>query len=231
MLNQIVVLAGGLATRLYPITKKIPKPMIPVAGKPFLEYPINLFKKNNICNIVLCIGHLGEHIKNYFGNGKKFGVNIKYSQEKERLDTGGALKNAKKILDEEFFVTYGDSYLLADYQRIYKFFKKHNKLGLMTVYKNKNRIEPSRVLLNELYIKKYQKYPPPKGAKYMEFGLNIFKKDILDKVNKKVFPISDYFDILSPHKQLLAFETKQRFYEIGCKKGLRDCEKMIKRLA
>lgn len=227
---QIAVLAGGLATRLYPITKKIPKSMVSVAGKPFLEHQINLFKKNNIFDIVLCVGYLSAQIKDYFGNGKKFGVNIKYSQETEKLDTGGALKNAKNFLDKEFFVIYGDSYLLIDYQKVYRFFKKHKKLGLMNIYKNNNKYELSRVLVDGIYIKKYQKDPPPKGAKYMEVALNIFKKEILNTVGKKVFPISDYFDILTPRRELIAFITKSKkqFYEMGCASGLKEARNFLK---
>ena len=117
---QIAVLCGGQATRLYPITKTIPKSMVLVAGKPFLEHQIYLFKKNKIFDIVLCAGFLADQIEEYFGNGKKFGVNIKYSVEKEKLDTGGALKNAIHLLDDQFFIIYGDSYLTIDYRPIYE---------------------------------------------------------------------------------------------------------------
>ena len=220
MSNQIVVLAGGLATRLYPITEKIPKAMVEVAGKPFFSHQIELFKKNGITNIVMCIGHLGEQIEAYYGDGKKFGVSIVYSKEDKKLDTGGAIKNALPYLDETFFVIYGDAYLLCDYQKAYKFFEKNDGKGLMMVYQNNNQLEPSRVLLDGIYVKKYQKDPPPKGAKFMEFGLNILPRSIID-VPGEVFPISVYFDILAEEGKLLAFESSQRFYEIGCAEGLK----------
>lgn len=226
MINQIVVLAGGLATRLYPITEKIPKAMVEVAGKPFFSHQIELFKKNGITNIVMCIGHLGEQIEDYYGDGKKFGVSIVYSKEDKKLDTGGAIKNALPYLDETFFVIYGDSYLICDYREVYNFFEKNGSKGLMTVYQNNNQLEPSRVLLDGAYIKEYQKDPPPVDAAYMEFGLNILSKSVID-VPEEVFPISMYFDILIKEKQLLAYDARQRFYEIGCEEGLRLLDTLL----
>lgn len=220
MINQIVVLAGGLATRLYPITDKIPKSMVEVAGKPFLSHQIEIFKQNGIKEIVMCVGHFSDQIKDYYGDGKNFGIRIIYSQENEKLDTGGAIKNALPYLDDYFFVIYGDSYLLCDYQKVFERFNRSGALGLMTVYENNNEIEPSRILLDNEYIKKYRKDPPPRGAKFAEYGLNILPKSIIGIPSESSFPISEYFDILSNKKQLLAYDVKQRFYEIGCPEGL-----------
>jgi len=226
---QIVILCGGEATRLYPLTKKVPKSMIKISRKPFLEHQIDLFKKNKIFDIILCTGFLGNQIEKYFGNGEKFGVNIKYSREKESLDTGGALKNAKKLLNDEFFIIYGDSYLLIDYQEIYDYFKKFDKLGLMTIYKNYGKLELSKIITKGNLIQKFDKKNSNQpGMIYTEFGLNIFKKDILDLVQKRAFPISDYFKKLIEGGELLAFESPQRFYEIGCPEGLKETKNLIK---
>lgn len=220
-IKQIVILAGGLATRLYPITHKIPKSMVSIHGKPFLEYQIDLCKKNGIEEIVLCVGHLWEQIREYFGDGKKFGVKITYSVENEKLDTGGAIKNALPHLDEKFFVMYGDSFLDIDWEKIAEFHAKSKAEGLMTVYKNNWKLEPSRVLLDDAgYIKEYNKENPRREMKYMEYGLNILPKKIIDKVREKSFPISRYFDILMDKRQLISYESRKRFYEIGCHEGL-----------
>jgi len=228
---QIVVLCAGKATRLYPLTKKIPKSMIRVCGKPFLEHQIELFRKNKIFDVVLCIGFLGEQIEEYFGDGKSFGVSIKYSREKEPIDTGTTLKNAKKLLNDEFFVIYGDSYLLNDYQEAYNYFKKFNKLGLMTIYKNYEKLEANTVIAEGNFIKKFDKENPNQpGMIYTEFGLNIFKKKVLDSVRKKAFPIGDYFKKLIEKKELLAFETPKRFYEIGSPNSLKETSDFIKSL-
>lgn len=226
-MRQIVVLAGGLATRLYPLTKTIPKSMVKVGGKPFLAHQLDLFKLNGIEEVVLCVGHLSEQIVEYFGDGQKFGIKIQYSQEPERLDTGGPLKNSYPLLDNEFFTIYGDSYLLTDYQKIAEFYHQQKKSGLMTVYRNNNQIEPSRILVDGPYIKKYQKEPPPPRAQHMEWGLNIFKKKVIPRVQEKIFPISHYFDLLSPQKELLAYRVKQRFFEMGSMKGLEEVKKLL----
>lgn len=229
-MRQIVVLCGGLATRLYPLTKKIPKSMVPIAGKPFLEHQLDLFKKNKIFDVVLCTGFLSEQIEEYFGNGEKFGVSIKYSREKEPLDTGGALKAAKGLLDDEFFIIYGDSYLLIDYQEVYNYFKQFDKLGLMTAYKNYEKLEPNKIIIEDNLIREFNKENPNQpGMLWTEYGLNIFKKEVLDLVDKKVFPIGDYFRKLIVKKELLAYESPQRFYEIGCPKGLEETRKLIEK--
>jgi N-acetyl-alpha-D-muramate 1-phosphate uridylyltransferase len=227
--KQIVILAGGQATRLYPITKKIPKSMVLINKKPFLEYQLGLCKKNRITDVVLCVGHLWEKIFEYFGDGKKFGVNIKYSVEKERLDTGGALKNAFPYLDDEFFVMYGDSYLTIDWQEVFSHYKKMKAEGLMVVYENNWSIEPSQVLLNEGGSKviEYDKEKPRPEMKFMEYGLNIFRKKLMTEVPEKIFPISRYFDILIKRDQLSAYISKERFYEIGSHGGLENLKNIL----
>ncbi len=119
---QMVVLAGGLATRLGELTSNQPKSMLKIEGKPFLQYQLELFKQNGISRVLLCLGHFGEQIEDYFGNGSRFGMDIKYSYEKKPLCTAGAIKNAAPLLDDEFFTIYGDSYVFADFAAIYDYF-------------------------------------------------------------------------------------------------------------
>ena len=122
---QMVILAGGLATRLKSLSIECPKSMLPIEGKPFLEHQVALLRKNGIRNIVLCIGHWGEQIEAYFKEGGRLGVHIQYSKEGSRLlGTGGALKKAAPLLEDAFFVMYGDSYLMLDYAHIEKEFRK-----------------------------------------------------------------------------------------------------------
>ena len=117
---QIVILCGGLATRLGNLTKDTAKSMLKIKDKPFLLYQIENLKKHSIEDIVLCVGYLSEQIENYFGNGKKFGVNIKYSYDKDKpLGPIGALKNAEDLLEDIFFIMYGDSYLNVEFNKIY----------------------------------------------------------------------------------------------------------------
>ena len=228
---QIAILAGGKATRLYPTTKTISKSMIKICRKPFFTYQIELLKKNNINNIVMCVGTFSEQIVNYFGDGKKFGVSIKYSVEKPNnlLGTAGALKNAQEYLDDTFFVTYGDSYLPIDFSIISDTFKKSGKLALMTVYKNNNNFDTSNVAINANLVTIYNKSAKDKNLEYIDYGLLILKKQVLDIIPSHKFVNLDFLiNKLIEKTELLAYEIKERFYEIGSIDGIKDFENYIK---
>lgn len=227
-IRQIVILAGGLATRLRPITEKIPKSMVAVAGKPFLEHQIALCKKNGISEIILCVGHLWEQIRDHFDDGKKFGVKIIYSIENERMDTGGALKNALPHLNEDFFVLYGDSYLTADWQAAARVFKEYGDGGLMTVFRNDGSLGvPSQITVKRNRVIEFTKTDFNPEMKFVEYGLNIFGRDTIAQMEKKSFPLSRYFDLLIARRQLLSFESPKRFHEIGCPEGLAELEQFL----
>jgi len=221
---QVVILCGGKATRLFPLTKKVPKSMVPILGKPFLEYQINLLKKNSLKNILLCTGYKGKMIKQYFGNGKKFGVRIKYSQEKKKLlGTAGALKNAQNLLENNFIVMYGDSYVDFDFNSAIKYFNRKKLLGLMTVYKNNNKIERSNVQIKNGLVVDYDKENYKSTMKYIDYGVSIFDKKILDLISKdKCTDLSYINKELIKRKELSAFIVKKRYYQIGNPKGLME---------
>lgn len=226
---QAVILAGGPGTRLKPITEKIPKAMILIGGKPFLELQLNLLKRHGISDIVLCIGHLGEKIKEYFGDGRKFGVKIRYSEETEKLlGTGGGLKKAVDLLDDVFFVTYGDAYLILDYQKVMRYFKKADKLGLMVVYKNFDKYNKSNVVVEGDLVKIYSKQRRAPCMVYIDFGVSVLRKKALALIPKgKVIDLEEFYQELIKREELLAFETHQRFYEVGSEKGLKEFERMV----
>lgn len=226
---QAVILAGGLGTRLKPLTEEIPKSMVLIQGKPFLEHQLNLLRQGGISDIVLCVGYLGERIKEYFGDGKGFGVKIKYSEETEKLlGTAGALKNARDLLDDAFFVTFGDAYLILDYRGVMGYFKKFNKLGLMVVYKNLDRYDKSNVVVEGNLIKVYDKQRRAPDMVYIDFGVSVLRKKALDLVPKgKVIDLEEFYRELIKRKELLAFETQQRFYEVGSQKGLKEFERLV----
>lgn len=226
---QIVVLAGGLATRLGKIADDTPKSMILIEARPFLEYQLELLSRQNIKDIVLCVGHLGKKIESYFGNGKKFGVKIDYSWEETPLGTGGALKNAEGVLQNEVMMLYGDSYLPIDYNKIINTFRREKKLGTMVIYKNNNKYDKSNIILNEGRIKAYDKEKKLPGMVYIDAGLSIFKKEVLKKLpHGKQIPLDAMIKQLIDLGQLSAYITKQRFYEVGSIKGLQDFRNYIK---
>jgi N-acetyl-alpha-D-muramate 1-phosphate uridylyltransferase len=142
----IVILAGGLATRLRPITEKIPKALVEVAGKPFLDHQIELLRRNGLTELVLCVGHLGEMIRDHYGDGSAWGVRLRYSFDGPKLlGTGGALKRALPLLGGHFLVLYGDSYLPIDYQAVLNAFRTANQPALMTVFANADAWDKSNV--------------------------------------------------------------------------------------
>jgi NDP-sugar pyrophosphorylase family protein len=226
---QAVILAGGLGTRLKPVTEKVPKVMLSIKGKPFLEYQLDLLKRHGISDIVLCIGYLGEKISEHFGDGEKFGVKIKYSEETGGLlGTAGAIKKAHDLLDDVFFITYGDAYLILDYQDVMKYFKNFKKLGLMVVYKNFDRYDKSNVVVESDLVKFYSKKKRAPNMVYIDFGVSILRKKALDLIPEgNVVDLEELFQELIRREELLAYETKQRFYEIGTPEGLMEFEKLI----
>jgi len=227
---QIVILCGGLATRLRPLSEKIAKSMIEIEGKPFLEHQLELLKKNGISDMIFCIGYKGEQIENYFGDGSRFGVKIKYSREKEKLlGTGGALKKAENLLNEVFLVINGDSYLPFDFKAAIGYFNKFNKPGLMVVYKNQDRYEKSNVLVKNSLVRQYNKENPTKEMKYIDYGVSIFRKKALELLPENTpCDLSQIYLSLIKKDQLLAFESKIRFYETGSFKGLEEFKRYIK---
>lgn len=225
---QIAILAGGLATRLGDLTRNQPKSLVPVLGKPFLEYQFELLKRAGVSNIVLCIGHMGEQIQRRYGNGSRYGVNIKYSLEDKPLGTAGALKNAGDLLDDIFFTMYGDSYLFLDFSLAMRHFRTQNKLALMTVYKNYDCYDRSNTVVDGNMVKKFGKQEKTGDMVYIEYGANILKREVLDMIPEaRFYSLDNLFSRLVEMKELLAFEVKERFYEIGSPQGLKDFEKYI----
>ena len=226
---QIVILAGGLGTRLRPITERMPKCMVPVDGKPFLEYQLELFSRHGVRDIVLCVGHLGEAVLEHFGDGSRFGVQIAYSWERQGLlGTAGALKNAEPLLAPEFFVTYGDSYLLLDYQEIIRRFQGSDTLGMMVVYRNRDRLEPSNVVVRDGRVVSYDKTTRLPGMVYINEGLSALSRRALDLIpDGEPATQEEFYRQLIARRELLAYETQQRFYEIGSPRGLEEFRQLI----
>jgi NDP-sugar pyrophosphorylase family protein len=222
---QVVILAGGFATRLGQLTINRPKSLVDILGKPFLAYQLELLQAGGITDIVLCIGHLGKQIQDIFGDGSKYGVRIRYSQEDRPLGTAGALKNAESLLDDTFFVMYGDSYLFLDFPKLMAYFVSQNKLGLDTVFKNNDSYDKSNIVIKDNLVASYSKTEKTKDMIYIDYGAAIFRKEVLQLIPENRFsPVEELFLRLIEREQLLAFEVKERFYEIGSPRGLKDFE-------
>jgi len=226
---QMAILAGGLGTRLRPLTSEVPKALIPIGGKPFLQHQIELLKRQGIRDIVLCVGHLAEQVQDYFGDGRWLGVRIKYSEEKgSLLGTAGAIKKAEPLLGDDFFLMYGDSYLMIDYQEIMRYFRRFHRLGLMVVWKNIDRLERSNVSAKGNLVTAYNKDRKSSDMVYINYGLSVLRKEALVFIPPgRPFSQEEFYRILIDRRELLAFEVGQRFYEIGSPRGLEEFEMLV----
>lgn len=225
----MVILAGGLGTRLRPLTGEVPKALIPIGGKPFLHHQIDLLKRRGIRDIVLCVGHLGDRVKDYFGDGRWLGVRIRYSEEEGHLlGTAGAIKNAEPLLRDEFFLMYGDSYLMIDYRQTMRYFRRFDRLGLMVVWKNVDRFERSNVMVEGNLVTAYNKDQKSPDMVHINYGLSVLRKEALAFIPAgRPFSQEDFYQILIDQGELLTFEVEQRFYEIGSPKGLEEFGMLI----
>ncbi len=232
----VVILAGGLATRLKPLTETLPKAMVAICGRPFLTYQLKLLKKQGLTNIIVCVGYEGKQIEAYFGNGEDFGVDLKYSYDGDTLlGTGGAVRHAFPLLDEVFMVLYGDSYLDIDYRPIIAAFLKQYHSGtselplaLMTVYQNDGDFDQSNVLFREGQLLQYDKQNPTAGMKHIDWGLGIFSKKAFAQASHSIpFDLADLYQTLVSSEKLIGFEVFTRFYEMGSHQGLEELRALI----
>jgi len=222
----VCILAGGLATRLRPITEKIPKSLVEVAGEPFIFHQLRYLRGQNVTDVVLCIGYLGEMIENLVGDGASFGLSVKYSPDGPHLlGTGGAVRQALPMLGQSFFILYGDSYLPIDFSNVETAFASSGKQGLMTVLLNGDRWDKSNVLFRDGQLIEYNKRQPTADMKYIDYGLGILQAKTLEAhAPGEPFDIADLYHELSLAGQLAGYEVEERFYEIGSHSGLEEAE-------
>jgi NDP-sugar pyrophosphorylase family protein len=225
----VAILAGGLATRLRPVTEKIPKSLVPVAGRPFLAHQLEMLHARGIRHVVLCIGFLGEMIQREFGD-EAHGIQLDYSFDGPKLlGTGGAIKRALSKLGEEFFILYGDSYLPLQYAPVAEFFHRSGKLGLMTVYRNEGQYDTSNVVFRDGEIVVYDKKAKLPEMRHIDYGLSLFKSSVFDAyAADQVFDLAEVMGKLVREKQLAGYEVPERFYEMGSPAGLAELEQLLK---
>jgi NDP-sugar pyrophosphorylase family protein len=230
---QAVILAGGLGTRLWPVTKTIPKPMVPVAGVPYLEHQLRSLRRQEITDIVILTGYHGEQIEDYFGDGARFGLSIRYSRELTPIGTGGALRQARDLLEETFLLIYGDSYLPIEYRAPLELLRARDAIGLLVVYRDVTGEAnvPSNVALDaDGRVARYEKDSGDPELQYVEAGVLAFRRQVVSEIpavgaaslEKEVFPK------LIARGALLGWPTAQRFYDIGTTERLQAIEALFK---
>ena len=225
----VAILAGGLATRLRPMTERRPKVLLDVAGQPFAVHQIELLRRQGLTDIVFCVGHLGEQVEQALGDGRRWGVNVRYAFDGPTLlGTGGALRQALPLLGAAFFVMYGDSYLTCDYGAVAQAFRASGRLGLMTVVRNDDAWDRSNVAYAGGRIVRYDKRHPTPDMHYIDYGLGVLQARTFE-----AYPPETALDLATLYQDLLAadqlagWEAPERFYEIGSPAGLEETRQYL----
>lgn len=223
---QCVILAGGRGIRLEPLTQDLPKALVAVAGRPFLEYQLELLRTGGVSEIVLCVGYLGSLVEHTIGDGSRLGLSIRYSYDgPEPLGTGGAVRNALPLLRERFLVTYGDTLLTVDYSAVARAHASSGLPALMTVFLNENSYAPSNAVVDSGLVEAYAKTPPPLNARWIDYGLLGFDRAAIEgSTDADLEPI---LAKLADERQLAAYEVNERFYEIGDEPGLFETTEFV----
>ena len=229
---QAVILAGGLGTRLRPLTHEIPKVLVPVCERPFLHYILDMLSENSITDIVLCVGHLQDQVVESVSDGDRFGCNIKYSIEKELLDTGGAIKNAEELLDEEFLVLNGDTFHPIDYRALLEFWnkRKENYDGLIVLYENRELIVPNNIRVDEQGNVVEYSCEGFDGNCHVDSGVQIFKKSVFRDIpsGTRVSLEKNIYSKVIEHERMLSYVSSIRYYDIGTSERIQLFEEYLK---
>jgi NDP-sugar pyrophosphorylase family protein len=225
----VVIVAGGLGTRLHPLTEKVPKALLEINGKPFIAHQLRLLRSRGIDRVVICVGFGGRMIREYVGDGARLGLRVDYSDDgPQLLGTAGAIKNALSLVGDAFFVLYGDSYLLCDYLSIQRCFEASRRLALMTVYRNQNRWDLSNVEFVEGQILAYDKRNRSPKMQHIDYGLGVFARSAFDHIgSQQTFDLARFYQMLLEMGELGGLELTERFYEIGSLEGLEEFRRYL----
>jgi NDP-sugar pyrophosphorylase family protein len=233
-LPTVAILAGGLATRLRPLTETVPKSLLEVKGEPFAVHQLRLLQSKGIRRVVFCVAHLGESIQHAIGDGAALGLQVDYSFDGPALlGTAGAVRNALPKLGNPFFIMYGDSYLPCDYAAVARHFessamRSRGMLGMMTVFRNDGKWDTSNIEFEGGGVEggrivAYSKTNRTPRMRYIDYGLGVFRAEAFQTLPAgKPRDLAEVYADLLQHKQLAAFEVRERFYEIGSPAGLRE---------
>jgi NDP-sugar pyrophosphorylase family protein len=226
----VALLAGGLATRLRPLTETVPKAMLEVAGEPFIAHQLRLLRRENIARVVICAGYLAEQISAYVGDGSRFGLSVSYKIDGPRLlGTGGALRAALDLLGDEFLVMYGDSWLDIGYAPVVEVFRASGQPALMTVFRNEGQWDASNVWFENGRIRLYSKRERLPQMRHIDWGLSMLRAEALAvRPANEPFDLAEVYSDLSRAGKLAGYEVTARFYEIGSAEGLKETDALLR---
>jgi NDP-sugar pyrophosphorylase family protein len=225
----IVVLAGGLATRMRPLTEQLPKALLEVAGEPFIAHQLRLLAREGIRDVKLLVGYRWEQIERFVGDGSKFGVQVDYIVDGPTLlGTGGAVRRALGRLGPEFLVTYSDSWLDAPYAPVVEAFHASGLPALMCVFRNENRWDASNVQFENDIIRCYSKKVRLREMHHIDWGLGLLKASVVEtRRTDKSWDLAELYEELSTSARLAGYEMTRRFYEIGSIRGLAETNRLL----
>jgi NDP-sugar pyrophosphorylase family protein len=234
---QCVILAGGRATRMRPLTDQIPKALIRAGGRPFIDHQLEWLAAHGVSDVVLCVGYRADAIRAHVGDGARHAVRVRFVDEGDHLrGTAGALRLAldEGALEDSFLVTYGDSFLPIDFAEVFRAFGEAGRPGLMTVFRNDGRWDTSNVIFEGRMVTLYDKQRrtrPAADFAFIDYGLSALSRRVIaDEVPAgAVADLATLFNALSVSGRLAGFEVSERFYEIGSPAGLEDFERWLRR--
>ena len=227
----VLILSGGLATRLRPLTERIPKALVPVAEKPFVVHQLEFLRAQKIRRVILCTGYRADQIEVVVGDGAAYGLEVSYSEDGDTLlGTGGAIIKALPLTGSAFFVLYGDSFLPISFAKVESQWRRSHKPALMTVFRNEGQWDSSNVLFEDQTVVEYDKHRPRPGMDYIDYGLAVLSADLFsDRQPAIPFDLADLYHDLSLSRRLAGMEVFERFYEIGSPEGLAEAEAFLGR--
>jgi NDP-sugar pyrophosphorylase family protein len=229
----VALLAGGLATRLRPITETIPKAMVEVAGRPFIDHQLDLLHRNGIRRVVMCLGYRAEQVERHVGDGSSRGMEIRYAYDGEKLmGTGGAVRRAMDagLLGDAFWVMYGDSYMDIDYGAVLDHFDRSDADALMTVLRNGNRWDKSNVVFRDGRLLRYDKKVPTPEMDYIDYGVALLRRGAAERIPRdRAFDLAELYTHLVAEGKMIGYEVTNRFYEIGTPAALEEAGRYLAR--
>lgn len=225
----IAILAGGLATRLGELTQTVPKSMLDIHSEPFIAYQLRQLRRLGAQDIVLCVGHLSRSIENFVGDGSAFGLSVVYSYDgAKQQGTGGALYGALDLLDDEFIVTYGDSFLDFDLNELTQFHRQSNLPATMVIYKNDGKWDQSNVRVTSPNTIVYEQNPN-ETSEFIDYGASIMSRSrFAELAPTGPWDLPKLFEMLSESSELGGFRANKRFFEIGSSMGLTEFRNHIR---
>lgn len=231
---KLVLMAGGKGERLYPLTKEVPKPMLPLDGKPVLEHTIEWAKKQGLKDIIICSGYLANVIEEYFGNGEKFGVRIQYSIEKEPLGTAGPLRQAKELIgDDNFIMLHADVLCQINAQPLMDFHLKNNALCTLVIHKSSHPEDSDLIETgNSGRVVKFWKKPHSEkpNTELGNSGMHVFSSKIFDFIPEGKYSMEKELlpKIVEVKEQVYGYHTEEYLKDMGTFERISQVEEKIR---